>query len=87
MTQETEERTDIKLLIRNFLIELVVYGALVIGYFLIVLRFLENYINNLFSSNLTMYAVLSLILILAQGVLLERVTTILLDQIKLERLE
>ncbi len=74
-------------LFRNFLIELVVYGLLVLIYFLVVLRFLGDFLANLFENNLVVYAVVGLLLILTQGVLLDWVTSFLLDQIKLERLE
>ena len=73
--------------IRNFLIELVIYGVLVVTYFLAVLRLLNDFLTNLFHQNLVAYAIIALILIFAQGVFLDAVTSFLLDQIKLERYE
>ena len=80
-------QTNLKILIRNFVIELVIYGVLVIGYFLIALRYLNNFLTNLFQSNLVAYAFLALLLIVAQGVLLDGLTSFLLNRIKLDRLE
>ena len=87
MEEQEEVRTDLKILARNFLIELLIYGALVVGYFFLVLRLLGGFLTDTYQDNLLLYAILALVLIVAQGVLLESVTTFLLDQIKLERLE
>lgn len=80
-------RSDVRKLIRNFIIELVVYGVLVVVYFFVVLRLLTGTLTTLFTENLVLYAVLALLLIVLQGVFLDWVTSFLLDQIKLERLE
>ncbi len=77
--------TSTRRLLRNFLIEIGVYGILIVFYFLVVLRFLNDFLTGLFDDNLLLYAFLGLLLILAQGVLLDFVTSFLLDQIKLER--
>ena len=74
-------------LIRNFAIEVVIYGALVVVYFFLVLRFLAEPLANLFESNLVIYAFVALGLIVAQGALLEIVTSFLLTRLGLERLE
>ncbi|HLF89388.1 MAG TPA: hypothetical protein VI451_10605 [Anaerolineales bacterium] len=78
---------ELRKLIRNFIIELVVYGVLVVGYFLVVLRLLTGTLTTLFIEKPVFYAVIALLLIVLQGVLLDWVTSFLLDQIKLERLE
>ena len=80
-------RSDLLKLIRNFIIELVIYGALVIAYFFVVLRLLTGTLTRLFMENTVLYAILALLLIVLQGVFLDWVTSFLLDQIKLERLE
>jgi hypothetical protein len=89
MDTHTEEHPQINLqiLIRNFIIELVIYGALVVGYFLIALRHLNDFLTNLFQSNLVAYAFLALLLIVAQWVFLDGLTSFLLIGIKLDRLE
>ena len=74
-------------LLRNFVIELTVYGVLVTAYVVVVLRLLGEPLARLFSSNLTAYALTGLILILVQGVLLDIVTSFLLDRLRLGRLE
>ena len=74
-------------LIRNFAIEVVIYGALVVVYFFLILRFLAEPLANLFEENLVVYAFVALGLIVAQGALLEFVTSFLLDRLGLDRLE
>ena len=74
-------------LIRNFVIELIIYALLVVGYFYLVLRLLGEPLRTLFDRNLVLYAVVALALIVAQSVLLEVITSFLLSRLKLERLE
>ena len=85
--ENIKEKNNYRKLLRNFIIELFVYGSLVFLYFYLVLQFLGGFLENLFNTNLITYAFIGLGLIVAQGVLLDFVTTFLLDQIKLERLE
>ena len=75
------------MLVRNFVIELIVYSILVVAYFVVALRLLGEWLARLFHSNLVTYALISLGLIVAQGVLLDVITSFLLDQFKLEQLE
>ena len=81
------EPRETRKLIRNFLIEIFVYGLLLLAYFLIVLRSLSDWLINLYNNNLTIYAVVALVLIVVQGVALELATTFLIDRLGLERLE
>ena len=74
-------------LIRNFVMELLLYSILVVAYLLVALRLLGDPLFRLFSDNLALYAVASLFLIVAQGFLLDLVVTYILDLIGLERLE
>lgn len=78
---------NFRMLVRNFLIELVVYGVLVVVYFYMVLRLMNAWLTQIFDQNLALYAFLALILVLGQGVLLDIVTSLLLDWLNLERLE
>jgi hypothetical protein len=73
-------------LLRNFVIELVVYGVLIGIYFYVALRFLADPLAVLFGSNLIAYAVLSLGLMVVQAVVLEFVTSLLFDFLGLHRL-
>jgi hypothetical protein len=61
-----------------FLIELVVYSALVVGYFFAVLHFLADWLNNLEKAHIHIYAVVAIVLIIGQAILLETVTTALM---------
>lgn len=78
---------DLRLLIRNFALELAIYSGLVLVYSMVALRWLSEPAFQLFEDNLVAYAVLSLGLIVAQGALLDVVTTFLLNQLPVERLE
>lgn len=76
-----------KLLLRNFVIELVIYGVLVALYYVLALRLLSSPLQHLFQERLPVYAVVALLLIVAQGVLLEALTSFLLDRLGLQRFE
>ena len=86
-TKKIDNTPDLRFLLRNFVIELVLYGMLVVGYFLIALRYLNDFLTDLFHNNLIVYAFLALLLIVAQGVFLDSLTSFLLNHLKLERLE
>jgi uncharacterized membrane protein len=77
----------LRTLVRNFAIEVLVYGVLVVAYFYLVLRFLGDPLEKLFAENLTVYAFVALALIVAQGVVLEFITSFLLSRLGLDRLE
>ena len=80
-------KTRRRRIVRNLLIELIIYGILLIIYFLTVLRFLGEPLTNLFHQDPWVYAGASLILIVAQAVALEWVTSFLIDRLKLEQSE
>ena len=75
-----------RVIIRNFLIEMVIYAALVVAYFLLVLRYLAEPLQRLFGSNLYLYAIVCLALIVVQAVLLDTVTSFIIRHIGLEQL-
>ena len=68
--------------LKSFLLELIVYSVLVVGYYFFVLHFLGDWLAGLFDHKRNVYAAVALLLILAQGILLENVTTALLKVIK-----
>jgi len=68
--------------LRAFLIELVVYGVLVVAYFFVVLRFLQDHLVHLAHDHIRIYAVVAILLILGQAVVLEYVTTSLMRLIR-----
>jgi len=72
-----------KTIIRNLALELLVYGILVTAYALIALRWVAQPLNQLFHANLVIYAFVGLFLIVAQGALLERITSFLLVRLGL----
>ena len=63
---------------KAFLIELLVYAALVISYFFLVLHLLGDWLHNLFTHYRYVYAITAILLIIIQAVVLEAVTTFLL---------
>ena len=67
---------------KAFLIELVVYAALVIGYFFLVLHLLGNWLQDLAIHHLYIYALTAILLIIGQAVFLEAVTTFLLRMLR-----
>jgi cation transporter-like permease len=79
------EREKTRVLLRNLAIELVVYAILVIIYSFIVLRLLNAPLTRLFHTNLVTYAFVALGLIVAQGALLDVVTSFLLERLRLDR--
>lgn len=81
------ERSELKLLARNIVIEVLIYSLLVVAYVLLVLRLLGEPLKKLLDNNLILYAFVALALIVAQGAILEIITSFLLDRLRLERLE
>jgi hypothetical protein len=73
---------ELKSSLKSFLIELVVYGALVVGYFFLVLNFLGDWLYRIFQNDHALYAAVALGLIVGQGIVLEVLTRFLLDFIK-----
>jgi hypothetical protein len=73
------------ILVRNLLIEIIIYSVLILGYYLAVLRWLDDWLLSIFNSNLAVYSITGLGLIIAQAVLLDFVTLFLLRYIKLDQ--
>jgi hypothetical protein len=68
--------------LRAFLIELVVYAALVVAYFFLVLHFLGSWLGQLENQHRYTYAGVAVLLMMGQAVLLQNVTTFLLRLIR-----
>ena len=68
--------------VRSFLIEIVIYAALVVIYFLLVLHFLGGSVKHLYDEDKRLYAVVALLLMVGQGFGLDWVTTRLLRVIR-----
>jgi len=81
------QRPKLQKLVRNFIIELVIYGILLVIYFFAVLQFLGGMLSNLYINNTTIYAIFGLTLIVTQAVVLEAVTSYLIRLLHLDRLE
>ena len=68
-------KTAVRRTLRAFAFELVIYAALVTGYFFAVLHFLGGWLVQLETRHIRVYAVVAILLILGQAVVLEAVTT------------
>ena len=84
--KDTKPQVPFRELIRNFLIELAVYGVLLVIYFFVALRYLAEPLARLFENNLLVYAFMGLGLIVVQAVFLEFITSFLFDFLGLHRL-
>ena len=73
--------------IRNVIMELAVYKALVTVYALSVLQLLSAPLADLYESNLMLYAWVAPALIVGQGVALAEVTWFLLNRLRFARFE
>lgn len=81
------KKQDIRVLVRNFVIELILYSALVVGYSIFVLRLLAEPLQQLFHNKSLPYAFATLGLIVAQGTLLDSLTSFLIKLLPLDRLD
>jgi hypothetical protein len=79
------KKLDAKVLLRNLIVEMIIYSILIIGYYFLVLRWLDDWLLSIFNSNLVFYAVAGLGLIFTQAVLLDFVTSFLMKYIKLDQ--
>lgn len=73
---------EVKGSLKSFLVELVVYSALVLGYFLLVQNFLADWIAHVYQGDRRVYAAAALALIVGQGIALELLTAALFALIK-----
>ena len=64
--------------LQAFLVELIVYAALVTGYFFLVLHYLSGWLQELHLQHVKLYALVAIVVIIGQAVLLESITTWLL---------
>lgn len=75
-------KNDTAKTLRAFVVELIVYAALVAGYFFLVLHFLGGWLQQLELHHRTTYAGTAILLIIGQAVVLEGLTTFLLRMIR-----
>ena len=64
-------KTETAKTLRAFLVELVVYAVLVVGYFFLVLHFLGGWLQQLEKHHVNIYALVAIVLIIGQAVVLE----------------
>ena len=82
MKNEPQNRTtsdpSLRPLLRSVVLELLIYTPLVVVYFLLVLRYANEYLTELYRTDTVTYAIVATVAIVAQAVLLERLTAWLL---------
>ena len=76
--------TEMKLVIRNFSIQLLIYSVLLIVYFALVENRLGEPLVALFEKSLAAYAVVSLVLILVQALFLDGIISFIAKRLGLE---
>ncbi len=79
------KKMEPRLLFRNLLVEIIIYSVLIFGYYLLVLRWMGDWLMNMFNTNLVYYSLVGLGLIFVQAVLLDFVTSFLMKYIKLDQ--
>jgi len=80
-------RAEVGRIIRYVALELLIYAALVVAYAAVAFRLLVTPLETFFRSNLILYAVIALLLMVGQGTLLEALTSFLMDRLRFERFE
>ena len=79
------KKLEPKILFRNLLIELIIYSILIFAYYFLVLRLLDEWLMSIFHSDLIVYSILGLGLIVIQAVFLDFVTSYLMKHIKTDQ--
>ena len=87
MSIPVSQRKDpsLKPFLRSMGIELLIYAPVVLVYWLLVLRYGSELLERLFHQSLVVYTIFSAVAILAQGVLLDLLTSWLLRRFGLRR--
>lgn len=79
-------KREIRTLIRNVVIALIGYGLLTVAYAVFIAPLLERPLDRLFDNTLAAYALVGLTLIVVQGLILDVITSFLLNQLHVDRL-
>jgi len=79
------KKLEPKILLRNLLIEIIIYGFFIYGYYMLVLRFLDDWLMTIFHTNLVNYSLVGLGLIVIQAILLDFITSYLMKFIRLDQ--
>jgi hypothetical protein len=74
---------DTRKRLRTFGIQMIIYALLVTIYLYLVWRYLGDWLLTLYQDNLPLYAVVCLAFIVVQAVVLDTVTTYLMDRLGL----
>jgi hypothetical protein len=72
-------------MIRSLAVELLIYSSLIVLFTVAAFHFLGPELTRLSKVHLPLYAFAALVLIIGQGVVLEQLTSFLLDRLRLER--
>lgn len=75
-------KSEVKSAIKVFVLELLLYAALVTAYFFLVLHLMGDWLFALFNASRGWYTVVALALIMVQGVFLETLTRYLVSMLQ-----
>jgi hypothetical protein len=81
------DNRKLRVFVRNLVVEVIIYGVLVIAFFFAVFHLLGDTLTDLFGTNRFVYALLGFGIILFQGIVLDLVTSFLLDRFEIRRPE
>lgn len=76
---------DRRQLLREFAIEVAIYSVFVTAYLFLVLRFLGDRLTELFGRSLTVYTLVTVVLLVGQAVFLEWLTRRLVSWVRMRR--
>ena len=68
--------------LKSALLHWLVYGALLVLYFVLVLRYLTHWLEDLFHQHRTEYAIVAILLMIGQAVGLECISSLILKLIR-----
>jgi hypothetical protein len=73
--------------LRVFAVELIIYSALLVGFYYIVKRYLEQPLVSLFGRDLVIYGVVTLVLLFFQGGVFDWITSLIVRLLGIEHYE
>lgn len=83
MKTDSPKDPSFKPMMRSLVLELAIYGPLVTIYFFVVMLLAKDFLQTIYYEKPVIYSIVTLLVIVAQGVLLEALTSWLLRKIGL----
>lgn len=83
---KSKQNTATRTAIRNYLVEILMYGALLAPYIYLAVRYLRVPLQGIYENNLPLYAFLGIVLIAIQSIVLDYVAAFIVDLLGLKRI-